>query len=60
MLPSVVRGLRSFLAFLAEQPRQLKHLEWPGFRNTVCHLHRELIYRFGLPDIVVNMWSSMI
>uniref|UniRef100_I1QPF0 Uncharacterized protein n=1 Tax=Oryza glaberrima TaxID=4538 RepID=I1QPF0_ORYGL len=26
-------GLRSFLAFLAEQPRQLKHLEWPGFRN---------------------------
>ncbi|KAF2916451.1 hypothetical protein DAI22_09g120900 [Oryza sativa Japonica Group] len=27
-------GLRSFLAFLAEQPRQLKHLEWPGFRNT--------------------------
>uniref|UniRef100_A0A0E0QS62 Uncharacterized protein n=1 Tax=Oryza rufipogon TaxID=4529 RepID=A0A0E0QS62_ORYRU len=28
-------GLRSFLAFLAEQPRQLKHLEWPGFRNTL-------------------------
>uniref|UniRef100_A0A0D9XEC5 Uncharacterized protein n=1 Tax=Leersia perrieri TaxID=77586 RepID=A0A0D9XEC5_9ORYZ len=27
-------GLRSFVAFLAEQPRQLKHLEWPGFRNT--------------------------
>uniref|UniRef100_J3MXZ9 AP180 N-terminal homology (ANTH) domain-containing protein n=1 Tax=Oryza brachyantha TaxID=4533 RepID=J3MXZ9_ORYBR len=29
------RGLRSFVAFLAEQPRQLKHLEWPGFRNTL-------------------------
>uniref|UniRef100_A0A0E0M1W4 Uncharacterized protein n=1 Tax=Oryza punctata TaxID=4537 RepID=A0A0E0M1W4_ORYPU len=28
-------GLRSCLAFLAEQPRQLKHLEWPGFRNTL-------------------------
>uniref|UniRef100_A0A0E0EUC7 Uncharacterized protein n=1 Tax=Oryza meridionalis TaxID=40149 RepID=A0A0E0EUC7_9ORYZ len=28
-------GLRSFLGFLAEQPRQLKHLEWPGFRNTL-------------------------
>uniref|UniRef100_A0A0D9XEC2 Uncharacterized protein n=1 Tax=Leersia perrieri TaxID=77586 RepID=A0A0D9XEC2_9ORYZ len=28
-------GLRSFVAFLAEQPRQLKHLEWPGFRNTL-------------------------
>ncbi|KAG8050025.1 hypothetical protein GUJ93_ZPchr0009g1318 [Zizania palustris] len=27
------RGLRSFVAFLAEQPKQLKHLEWPGFRN---------------------------
>ncbi|KAG8050034.1 hypothetical protein GUJ93_ZPchr0009g1099 [Zizania palustris] len=25
------RGLRSFVAFLAEQPKQLKHLEWPGF-----------------------------
>ncbi|EAZ44942.1 hypothetical protein OsJ_29584 [Oryza sativa Japonica Group] len=31
---AVCWGLRSFLAFLAEQPRQLKHLEWPGFRNT--------------------------
>ncbi|KAL5205232.1 hypothetical protein ABZP36_033441 [Zizania latifolia] len=28
-------GLRSFVAFLAEQPKQLKHLEWPGFRNTL-------------------------
>uniref|UniRef100_A0A0D3H7J4 Uncharacterized protein n=1 Tax=Oryza barthii TaxID=65489 RepID=A0A0D3H7J4_9ORYZ len=32
-------GLRSFLAFLAEQPRQLKHLEWPGFRNTRVSVH---------------------
>ncbi|KAL5201525.1 hypothetical protein ABZP36_035879 [Zizania latifolia] len=30
----ILRGLRSFVAFLAEQPKQLKHLEWPGFRNT--------------------------
>ncbi|CAM0951631.1 unnamed protein product [Alopecurus aequalis] len=28
-------GLRSLVAFLADQPRQLKHLEWPGFRNTL-------------------------
>ncbi|KAM0912974.1 hypothetical protein ACQ4PT_012456 [Festuca glaucescens] len=28
-------GLRSLLAFLADQPRQLKHLEWPGFQNTL-------------------------
>ncbi|KAJ1289895.1 hypothetical protein BS78_02G200100 [Paspalum vaginatum] len=27
--------LKGLLAFLAEQPRQLKHLEWPGFRNTL-------------------------
>ncbi|XP_062198770.1 uncharacterized protein LOC133901409 [Phragmites australis] len=35
---SVVRylsaGLKGLVAFLAEQPRQLKHLEWPGFQNT--------------------------
>ncbi|KAG8056938.1 hypothetical protein GUJ93_ZPchr0002g26687 [Zizania palustris] len=30
----VAAGLRGFVAFLAEQPKQLKHLEWPGFRNT--------------------------
>ncbi|KAL6846241.1 hypothetical protein ACP4OV_023689 [Aristida adscensionis] len=28
-------GLRGFVAFLAEQPRQLKHLEWPDFQNTL-------------------------
>uniref|UniRef100_A0ACD5Y171 Uncharacterized protein n=3 Tax=Avena sativa TaxID=4498 RepID=A0ACD5Y171_AVESA len=28
-------GLRSFVAFLANQPRQLKYLEWPGFQNTL-------------------------
>ncbi|CAN6217875.1 unnamed protein product [Urochloa humidicola] len=28
-------GFKGFVAFLAEQPRQLKHLEWPGFQNTV-------------------------
>lgn len=28
-------GLRSLLAFLADQPRQLKHLEWPSFQNTL-------------------------
>ncbi|CAL5064097.1 unnamed protein product [Urochloa decumbens] len=28
-------GLKGFVAFLAEQPRQLKHLEWPGIQNTL-------------------------
>jgi len=28
-------GLKGLVAFLAEQPRQLKHLEWPGLQNTL-------------------------
>ncbi|XP_066397416.1 uncharacterized protein [Miscanthus floridulus] len=28
-------GLKGLVAFLAEQPRQLKHLEWPGFQHTM-------------------------
>lgn len=28
-------GLKGLVAFLAEQPRQLKHLEWPSLRNTL-------------------------
>ncbi|XP_071691414.1 uncharacterized protein [Rutidosis leptorrhynchoides] len=30
-----IRGLKSMLAFLAEQPSQLKYIEWPGFQNTL-------------------------
>ncbi|KAJ9568376.1 hypothetical protein OSB04_004342 [Centaurea solstitialis] len=30
-----IRGLKSLFAFLAEQPSQLKYIEWPGFQNTV-------------------------
>jgi hypothetical protein len=35
------------VAFLADQPRQLKHLEWPGFQNTVyaTSLHLKFICR---------------
>lgn len=33
------RGLKGLVAFLAEQPRQLKHLEWPAFQHTVCPFH---------------------
>ncbi|CAL9182320.1 unnamed protein product, partial [Musa hybrid cultivar] len=37
---SVVKGvamcLKSLAVFLAEQPSQLKYIEWPGFQNTVC------------------------
>ncbi|XBH70338.1 uncharacterized protein [Aegilops tauschii subsp. strangulata] len=28
-------SVRNLVVFLAEQPRQLKHLEWPAFRNTL-------------------------
>ncbi|CAN6204622.1 unnamed protein product [Urochloa humidicola] len=28
-------GFKGLITFLAEQPRQLKHLEWPGFQNTL-------------------------
>ncbi|NP_001144538.1 uncharacterized protein LOC100277535 [Zea mays] len=28
-------GFKGLVAFLAEQPRQLKHLEWPGFLHTL-------------------------
>ncbi|OEL14145.1 hypothetical protein BAE44_0024837 [Dichanthelium oligosanthes] len=28
-------GLKGLVAFLSEQPRQLKHLEWPGVQNTL-------------------------
>ncbi|XP_062193399.1 uncharacterized protein LOC133896783 isoform X2 [Phragmites australis] len=34
VVKDVAAGLRGLVAFLAEQPRQLKHLEWPGFQNT--------------------------
>lgn len=30
------RCLKSLAVFLAEQPSQLKYIEWPGFQNTVC------------------------
>ncbi|XP_064954647.1 uncharacterized protein LOC135618493 [Musa acuminata AAA Group] len=36
---SVVKGvamcLKSLAVFLAEQPSQLKYIEWPGFQNTL-------------------------
>ncbi|KAK9070862.1 hypothetical protein SSX86_009430 [Deinandra increscens subsp. villosa] len=30
-----IRGLTSVFSFLAEQPSQLKYIEWPGFQNTL-------------------------
>ncbi|KAI7734099.1 hypothetical protein M8C21_027198 [Ambrosia artemisiifolia] len=30
-----IRGVKSVFSFLAEQPSQLKYIEWPGFQNTV-------------------------
>ncbi|XP_021724605.1 uncharacterized protein LOC110691933 [Chenopodium quinoa] len=30
-----IRGLKSLLAFLAQQPEQLKYIEWPSFQDTL-------------------------
>lgn len=30
------RSLKSVAVFLAEQPSQIKYIEWPTFQNTVC------------------------
>ncbi|KAL8234388.1 hypothetical protein R6Q59_020488 [Mikania micrantha] len=30
-----IRGLKFVFSFLAEQPSQLKYIEWPGFQNTL-------------------------
>ncbi|GJZ62583.1 Orf y [Tanacetum coccineum] len=30
-----IRSIKSLFAFLAEQPSQLKYIEWPDFQNTV-------------------------
>ncbi|KAI3804039.1 hypothetical protein L1987_32207 [Smallanthus sonchifolius] len=30
-----LRGLKFVFSFLAEQPSQLKYIEWPGFQNTL-------------------------
>jgi len=32
----VRRSTRSLLSFMAEQPSQLKYIEWPTFASTVC------------------------
>uniref|UniRef100_A0A1J3IKU0 Preprotein translocase subunit SECE1 n=1 Tax=Noccaea caerulescens TaxID=107243 RepID=A0A1J3IKU0_NOCCA len=32
---SLVRSTRSLLSFMAEQPRQLKFIEWPSFTSTL-------------------------
>ncbi|XP_074355622.1 uncharacterized protein LOC141695264 [Apium graveolens] len=34
-LKEFLRGLRFLLAFLAEQPGQLKYIEWPSFQSTL-------------------------
>lgn len=46
LLLCTVRGFKGLVAFLAEQPRQLKHLEWPGFLHTVCPLHCTWLWWF--------------
>ncbi|GJM98651.1 hypothetical protein PR202_ga15680 [Eleusine coracana subsp. coracana] len=43
VLRDLAADLKGLVAFLAEQPRQLKYLEWPSFQNTVCHLHCTLL-----------------
>ncbi|GJN33837.1 hypothetical protein PR202_gb22463 [Eleusine coracana subsp. coracana] len=35
VLRDLAADLKGLVAFLAEQPRQLKYLEWPSFQNTL-------------------------
>lgn len=35
LFKDTIRSLKSLLAFLAEQPGQLKYIEWPGFQYTL-------------------------
>ncbi|CAO2813716.1 unnamed protein product [Amaranthus hypochondriacus] len=35
LLKDTIRGLKSLLAFLVEQPGQLKYIEWPSFQDTL-------------------------
>lgn len=35
LIKETVWGLRSLLIFLAEQPSQLKYIEWPSFQSTL-------------------------
>uniref|UniRef100_A0A7C9CZ12 Uncharacterized protein n=1 Tax=Opuntia streptacantha TaxID=393608 RepID=A0A7C9CZ12_OPUST len=35
LVEDTIRALKSLLAFLAEQPGQLKYIEWPGFQHTL-------------------------
>ncbi|KVH96513.1 hypothetical protein Ccrd_001384 [Cynara cardunculus var. scolymus] len=45
-----ISGVKSLFAFLAEQPSQLKYIEWPGFQNTVsiCTLNLALFPGFNI------------
>ncbi|CAB80513.1 hypothetical protein [Arabidopsis thaliana] len=36
LLRDMVWSTRSLLSFMAEQPSQLKYIEWPTFASTVC------------------------
>ncbi|EXB24034.1 hypothetical protein L484_006066 [Morus notabilis] len=35
LVKEFIWGIRSLLAFLVEQPSQLKYIEWPGFSSTL-------------------------
>ncbi|KAL6656114.1 hypothetical protein ACP70R_006940 [Stipagrostis hirtigluma subsp. patula] len=47
-------SLRGLVAFLAEQPRQLKHLEWPSFQNTVLPLAVDIVVQ-GLKTATLTL-----
>ncbi|XP_076894950.1 uncharacterized protein LOC143547398 [Bidens hawaiensis] len=50
-----IRGLKSVLSFLAEQPSQLKYIEWPGFQNTV----KTAVLTLVLVAILIVVLSSV-
>ncbi|XP_072981798.1 uncharacterized protein [Typha latifolia] len=62
MVKDVVWGLRMLAVFLAEQPSQLKYIEWPTFQTTMTwaysHLRPILDYVSCHNDLRTNAWTG--
>ncbi|OIV90303.1 hypothetical protein TanjilG_13158 [Lupinus angustifolius] len=55
LIKEVIWGLRSLFVFLAEQPSQLKYIEWPSFSNTL----RTAILTLVLVALLIVALSSV-
>ncbi|KAI3499306.1 hypothetical protein L1887_35101 [Cichorium endivia] len=59
-----IRGIKSLFAFLAEQPSQLKYIEWPGFQNTLKTAMLTLVLVavliVGLSSVDSGLWYLLV